>query len=141
VGDNSNKYVVTLKQLVLDLKLESQVAFLGKQLDVRPLLAAADLYVIPSKKEGMPMALVEAMAMGIPVLGSDIPGIRYVLKDYEELLFPVSNTKALTAKIESFFKKDPEERLSLGADLRTYCLEHFSMKSFIDAHENLYLDL
>src|SRR5690606_28087094 len=95
VGDTRNTYADNLKHLVTDLALTSQVSFLGMQADVRPLLASSDLYVIPSKKEGMPMALVEAMAMAVPVLGSDISGIRFVLQDFDSLLFEESNVQAL----------------------------------------------
>lgn len=139
LGNDETPYANTLKQLVIALDLEARVLFLGKHLDVRPFLASADLYVISSNNEGMPMALVEAMSMGIPVLGSDVSGINYVLADYKELLFPASNATALVKKIKMLYDTSPEDRLLLGKSLRDYCETHFSMKSFISAHENLYL--
>jgi glycosyltransferase involved in cell wall biosynthesis len=141
VGDTRNTYADNLKHLVTDLALTSQVSFLGMQADVRPLLASSDLYVIPSKKEGMPMALVEAMAMAVPVLGSDISGIRFVLQDFDSLLFEESNVQALVDKILMIYSKIPEEREVLGQSLRSYCEAHFSMQAFITAHEKLYLEL
>ena len=145
VGDYENDYGAMLIGLTEDLSIRSQVSFVGKQLDVRPFLAAADLYVIPTldegRKEGMPMALVEAMAMGMTVLGSNISGINYVLKDFPELLFPASDIKELSAKIETLYNKTPKERILLGKALRRYCETHFSMETFINAHENLYLKL
>ena len=141
LGDDSGAYADVLKALVKDLKLENQVVFLGKHSDVRPYLAQSDLYVIPSRKEGMPMALIEAMAMGIPVLGSDISGINFVLKDFPELLFKGSNIKILSDKIESFYKKSNTERIDIGKQLRDYCVSYFSMSAFIKAHEDLYIKL
>ena len=66
-------------------------------------IAQSDMYVIPTlnqgRKEGMPMALVEAMCMGIPLLGSDITGINFVLKDFNDLLFEAGNFHELSQKI------------------------------------------
>ena len=141
VGDMRNDYVKRLQVLVKDLTLETQVSFLGKHLDIRPLLAQADLYVIPSKKEGMPMALVEAMAMQLPVLGSNIPGIAYVLQEFPDLLFSLSNVNSLADKIERIYNMSEEEQQELGASLRNYCVKHFSIETFIKRHEDLYLKL
>jgi glycosyltransferase involved in cell wall biosynthesis len=141
LGDDSTAYAKTLKQQVATHDMESKVFFLGKQPDVGPFLAKADLYVICSKQEGMPMALVEAMAMGLPVLGSNVSGIKDVLKDFPNLLFPDSDSKALSFKIEEIFNGSLKERQLLGEALRTYCETHFSMEAFIAAHEHLYLEL
>lgn len=141
LGDDRDSYANELKQLVKELHLENQISFLGKHTDVRPFLVQADLYVIPSKKEGMPMALVEAMTMGLPVLGSDISGINFVLKDFSELLFQASNTKELAEKILSFYSKTQSDRQEVGQKLRDYCVVHFSMEKFIKAHEELYVEL
>ena len=141
LGDDRDSYANELKQLVKELHLENQISFLGKHIDVRPFLAQADLYIIPSKKEGMPMALVEAMTMGLPVLGSDISGINYVLKDYPELLFEASNIALLSRKIQGFHDKSPGGRKQIGIELREYCIAHFSMEKFIAAHESLYKEL
>ncbi|WP_417857384.1 glycosyltransferase [Xanthomarina gelatinilytica] len=141
VGDTRDSYTDTLKQMVVDLQLQHRVTFLGKKPDVRQLLRNSDLYVIPSKKEGMPMALVEAMCMEIPVLGSDISGIRYVLKEFEDLLFPCMDSEALANKIDRIYNQTPEDRNSLGKALREYCLSNFNMNKFITSHELLYQEL
>jgi glycosyltransferase involved in cell wall biosynthesis len=141
LGDDKTSYAEELKRLVAELGLESKVLFIGKQLDIRPFLSAADLYVISSDKEGMPMALVEAMAMGVPVLGSDVSGVNDVLKSFPDLLFPKLNALELAKKIESFYYKTPEEQSRIGNALRNYCETHFSMETFITAHESLYLEL
>lgn len=141
VGDTRDPYALTLKKMVGDLNLGDNVRFLGKLKDVRPLLAAADLYIIPSKNEGLPMALVEAMAMSLPVLGSDISGISYVLQNFRTLLFPIEDFKALGEKIEIMYAKSAEERQQLGDELREECKSRFTIPSFIEAHENLYLEI
>ena len=127
VGDNSTEYSDLLKMKVVELQLQSQVSFLGKHTDVRPFLSQADLYIISSKKEGMPMALVEAMTMEIPVFGSNISGINFVLKDFKNLLFETSNANDLSEKIKDFYSKSKEERRAIGKELRAYCLSNFSL--------------
>lgn len=142
VGNDDNDYGVRLKQLTKDLKLEDKVAFLGKKQDVRPYIAEADLYVIPTldsgRKEGMPMALVEVMSMATIPLGSDISGINFVLKDFKDLLFEAGNSEALKHTILKIMSCSKAERNALGADLRTYCINEFSMEKFIVSHQELY---
>lgn len=141
LGDTRDPYALVLEALVAELKMESQVTFLGKHTDVRPFLEQADLYVIPSKKEGMPMALVEAMSMGLPVLGSDISGINYVLQDFKEYLFEEGNAVLLSEKIDFIYKKSPVERREIGQAMREYVLQNFSIQKFIKSHEALYFSL
>lgn len=141
LGDDKTPYAEELKRLVTELGIESKVLFLGKRMDIRPFLSAADLYVISSDQEGMPIALVEAMAMEVPVLGSDISGVNDVLKAFPDLLFPARNAMDLAKKIEVFYHKTPEEQAQIGKALRNYCETYFSMETFINAHESLYLEL
>ncbi|MGJ8593512.1 MAG: glycosyltransferase family 4 protein [Aquaticitalea sp.] len=145
LGDHNSDYGYELITLCEQLNLNDKVSFLGKQMDIRPYLANSDLYVIPTldkgRKEGMPMALVEAMAMGIPVLGSDISGINYVLKDFPQLLFTASDIHQLASKIEKLCHTPSQERELIGNSLRTYCEQHFSLGVFIEAHEQLYSEL
>lgn len=141
VGDTETDYADRLKIMIENMNLEAKISMLGKVSDVRPLLASSNMYVISSKQEGMPMALVEAMAMALPVLGSEVPGIRYVLKDFKHLLFPISEAESLAKKIQEMYNLTEVERQSLGKSLRTYCLNHFSLSTFIKAHETMYLEL
>lgn len=87
--DNPNiKYVICgqgslekyLSQMVKELRLESQVRFLGFRNDIAILLALSDIFVVPSKREGLGMAPLEAMASGLPLISSYVGGI----KDYTE---------------------------------------------------------
>ncbi|EDM42962.1 predicted glycosyltransferase [unidentified eubacterium SCB49] len=142
VGDGTPAYVSFLKNLCKDLNVEDSVVFLGRQEDVRPFIAQSDLYVIPTldegRKEGMPMALVEAMSMAIPVLGSNISGINYVLKDFPELLFKAGDTNDLAQKIKVLIDNNEQ---ALGETLRDYCIRNFTMQNFIKNNEAVYRKL
>lgn len=145
LGDNTNEYGQYLTSVCNQLNIEKQVNFLGKKTDVRSYIAGSDLYIIPTlnegRKEGMPMALVEAMSMGIPVLGSDISGINFVLSNFKKLLFEAGNEEKLAVKINSIHTLKMAERKKIGSELRNYVLENFNYKIFIDAHQELYKEI
>lgn len=145
LGNKDNQYGQDMELLTKELELETQVTFKGKVPDVRPYVATSDLYIIPTldegRKEGMPMALVEAMSMGVPLLGSDITGINFVLKDFNELLFPAGNSEVLAEKIKDMMALETLQRKELGNALRDYCMHNFTMEVFIKAHEDLYIML
>ncbi len=144
VGGSEATYLTKLKELCVELGVEKQIQFLGKKADVRPFIAESDVYVIPTlnegRKEGMPMALVEAMCMAVPVLGSDISGINFVLNGFPQLLFKASNTSELAEKLTNLKNIGPE-RIALGNELRTYCVENFTMRQFIEKSEDVYVNL
>jgi glycosyltransferase involved in cell wall biosynthesis len=79
------------------------IEFLGKLDDVRPALADASVYVLPSHREGTPRTVLEAMAMGRPVVTTDAPGCRETVKDGRNgFLVPVGNPETLAATLERF---------------------------------------
>ena len=73
-----------LQCLIEELELSKEVTLLGYRSDIRSLLYGADLFVFPSKQEGMPVALMEAMAAGTDVAASDIRGNRELLAVSEQ---------------------------------------------------------
>lgn len=143
VGDNRNEYGQSLLNLCNSLEINSQVDFIGKVEDVRPFIENTDLYIIPTigKGEGMPMALVEAMCMAVPVLGSDISGINFVLNEFQNLLFEAGNEKVLAEKILEIKLLSESERIKLGNELREYVIQNFDYMKFIKEHQELYYKL
>ncbi|MBC8883199.1 glycosyltransferase family 4 protein [Flavobacterium piscinae] len=129
------------KKISSRVKVRRTSEILGKYNDVRPFQNESDLYIISSQREGLPVALLEAMSMRLPVLGSDIPGIRYVLNDFEDLLFEQGNYKQLADKIIYFYKMSIQERNVIGQKMRKHCEDYFSLKKFIERHEELYLKI
>ncbi len=71
-----------LRQTVSNLKLSAKVAFAGERRDVPRLLKASDVMIFPSLWEGLPGAVLESCAVGTPVLGSDLPGIREIAAQF-----------------------------------------------------------
>ena len=87
-----------LQAQVARLGLQGRVHLLGQVANPYPLLAAADACVMSSDYEGQPMVLLEALCLGTPCIGTDIPGIRAVLKDGRGLIVP-PEVPALTAAL------------------------------------------
>ena len=92
----SGKDEAPIRQAVGDAGLTERIIFLGWRDDVADLYAAADVFVFASHREGLPIAPIEAMASGLPVLASALPGCREELGDNEYgLLFPIGDVAAL----------------------------------------------
>ncbi len=101
------------------------VRFVGAVDDVRPYLASADLVVLPSYREGIPRVAMEAAAMGRPVAGYDIRGMREVIDPDIGLLVPRGDLTALTALVEELLG-DPARRTELGEACRARVASRFS---------------
>ncbi|MFA9229786.1 MAG: CDP-glycerol glycerophosphotransferase family protein [Microgenomates group bacterium] len=96
-GDGPLK--ASLAKLVQIKNVGEQVILLGRVSNPYPLLAHCDFCVMSSDYEGQPMALLEALSFGIPCIGTDIPGIRAVLKDGKGMIVPANET-ALAAAMQ-----------------------------------------
>lgn len=79
--DTSNEYAQKLPALVRDLNVENKVYFLGWRDDVPALMRSSDIVVLTSLSEGMPRVLLEAMALGKPVLATNVSGIPELVRD------------------------------------------------------------
>jgi glycosyltransferase involved in cell wall biosynthesis len=114
---------------------------LGFVADVREALNAADIFVLPSRWEGWPLALAEAMAAGLPCVGTDVPGIRdIVVGGKTGLLVPSQDPAALAGAIRDL-TTDPALRDTLAAAGRQEILTKYSIQKNVAAHEKLYLEV
>jgi glycosyltransferase involved in cell wall biosynthesis len=90
------------------------VEFLGRLEDPRPALAACSVFVLPSRREGLPMAILEAMATGRAIVAGDAPGCRSVVEDgVNGILVPPGAPAALAVAMEQFLE-DPSLVVSMG---------------------------
>ena len=95
---------------------QDRIHFLGIRTDVPALLAAADVVVLSSKHEGMSLSVLEGMASGKPLIASDVPGLRDLVKG-AGLLFPQGDAKALAARIKEVCE-NPEMAREIGQKCR-----------------------
>ena len=94
--DTDKRDAVT-PQMAADLGISEICKFVGFQDDMPSIYSLMDIFVLPSHREGFPRSLMEASAMGVPSIATDIRGCREVIKDQENgLLVPWKDTKAIT---------------------------------------------
>lgn len=113
------------------LGLNTKVRITGMVDNVEEYLAASDLFVLPSYREGMPRALIEAMAMGLPCIATDIRGCREIVSDgVNGFLYPAGNIDALIELIARCFG-DPSELARMGAKARDTVLREFREVAYV----------
>ena len=127
-----------LRRSISELGLEGKVQLLGLRNDVENLLAATDIWVMPSLSEGLPMALLEAMYAERPVISSGVGGIPALVEDGRSaLLVPPGEATDLAAAISRLLG-DRNLAASLAARGRCLVESHYSVHAMTDQYESLY---
>lgn len=103
--------------LAKELELADSVRFFGSQSDVYPYLHEADVFVLPSHYEGMPMTIIEAMGTGLPIVAANVGGIPDMVTDGETALLTAVEDDAVCAACVRL-AEDPQLRRSLGEKAR-----------------------
>lgn len=127
-----------IRRLVLDRGLRQNVMFTGSLPDAAHIYPVFDLYIAASRKEGLPLSLVEAMAAGLPVVATDAPGHRDVVAHGETgLLVPPGDRTALAQAIVSLVS-DPARRKAMGEAGRGRAHREFDLRSMVEATAHVY---
>ena len=119
VGDDTTEYGLKLKKNVSKKRhLKGKIIFTGKQKSVRDFLDISEIYVQPTlnkgRKEGAPISILEAMANGKIIIGSNISGICDQLEPFPEHLFKAGNLAELSNKMKRFMSNDRKTNKMLG---------------------------
>lgn len=136
VGDGTLR--PEMEKFVAVSGLQDRVTFLGWRDDIPALLAAADIYVHTTRSDGFAISMAEAMAAGLPVVASDVPGLSSVLGD-AGVLCRAEDAQALAAQLERLGASN-ELRADLGRRARERARK-FSIEATVDAHIALYESL
>ena len=130
-----------LESLAVSLGIGKIVRFVGLQEDVKPYLAAMDVYLMSSQFEGLPIALLEAMAMELPVVVTAVGGIPEVVREGKTgFLVPTGRPKEL-AKLVRKLLEDADMRQSMGQAGRKLVVENFNMERMVRELEEVYLNV
>jgi len=139
--DVQNKTAVDRKR-VDGWVAQGLIDYLGVTDDVRPFIAAADCVVLPSYREGTPRTLLEAAAMGKPLIATDVPGCREVVEHgVNGLLCKVRDGKDLSRRMLEFIELHSGERQKMSIASRTKVEKEFDEKivveRYLDALSNI----
>ena len=128
-----------LERKVSEFGLADTVIFAGFRTDVAQLLAMVDIVAMPSHWEGLPMTLLESMALGKAIVASSVGGIPDVIRDGENgVLIDPEAPGQLCAALERL-AKDPGRRLMLGTKARSTVMTRYRISDTAAAYERLYV--
>lgn len=134
-------YAAELQRLTEELGLKDRVRFLGKINDVPNLLRAVDIFAFCSHVESCPVALLEAMALGLPCIVTDIPAMLDIHQPGKTaLVVPRDNVDAFAAALDEL-ALDQDQRRRLGETGRKQIEERFTIERETSDHQRLYLEL
>lgn len=126
-----------LRELAQRLSLSERVHLLGYRGDIQDLMAAADIVAMPSRSEGLPLAILEAMFARRPIVASAVGGIPDALGGDAGLLVPPGDPGALAQALTSLLL-DPDLGSALGNAAAVRAAERFSVDAMADAYERCY---
>ena len=131
----------SLVQRARELGVEAQVRLLGHRPDVETVLAALDLFVLPSASEGMPNSVLEAMAAHLPVVATRVGGADEVVEgDVTGVLVPPGSPERLAEALAALLG-NPDRRHAMGTAARERAEAEFALDTMVRRYEMLYMHL
>ncbi len=124
-----------------ELDLEQRVHLVGFQGETAPWYGAMDAFALSSDSEQMPVALLEAMASGLPVVSTDVGDVRHMLPEQQAgFVFPLASGELEAAMARAFdeLSSKPELRHSLGEANRARTLERYAFETMLASYHDLY---
>lgn len=128
-----------IESLAKELRIDSQIKFLGVRRDIPELLNAADAYVMSSAWEGMPNVLLEAASTALPIVATDVGGNgEIVLHGRTGFLVPPRDPNSLAKAMLKLMNLSESERKKMGEEARKHIEANFSLDRVLDMWEALY---
>ena len=117
---------------------EGILNYLGTSDDVRPVIKEVDAVILPSYREGTPRTLLEAGAMGKPLITTDVPGCRHVVEDgFNGFLCEPASGLSLANAIVKFLNLDDRQKLKMGENSRKAIEKKFDEKAVIESYNEI----
>jgi len=126
-----------LKKAVNELMLQDKVSFLGFRRDVPELLTASDVFILTSRREGLPRAVMEAMAVGLPIIATDVRGNRDLVKSGENGYLVHLNDIEQTAMAIEQLTNSEDLRRSMGEKSKEL-VKQYDLQNILKEMERIY---
>lgn len=133
----SGELMEQCQALSIELDLSKQIIFLGNRNDVPSLIKMADIGILSTHFEGLPISVLEFMAAGKPVIGSDVDGVRELV-GYKDLLFPVGNAHALANCINNLLTQKRMKVIGSEMSQKSFL---YDIKNTANSYYNMYTSL
>jgi len=141
VGDGEEQQRAVLKRIVQEAGLEDRVRFLGYRHDTGRIVAALDVFVLATSNEGFPFVTLEAMALGTPVVATDLAPLREQIVDGQSgYLVPPGNTNRLAEHVLTLLR-DPVRARAMAARARRLVEQRFSAGAMAERTTALYFEM
>lgn len=127
-----------LEEQIHSLGLGEKVKLFGMQSDVTKFLAAADVFVLPSRWEGLPIALLEAMSAGLPIIATRVEGVDQTVENGVHGLLVSPGSPEELAKAILQLSAAPEQRRVMGEAGRAQILERYTIDQMCEQYLNLF---
>jgi glycosyltransferase involved in cell wall biosynthesis len=138
VGDGPERGVI--ENMIGELNLAPQVRLLGTRHDIPELLAAADLFLLTSISEGIPLTLIEAQAAGTPVVSTAVGGVAEIVPPAHAMLAPAGDDAELARHVLEL-ARHPAQRAQMAEKGRERARALFSEEQMLASYERLYSEL
>ncbi len=135
-GEGSHR--ASLESLIREASLEKHVRLIGYRSDIHRVLSAVDLKIFTSLWEGLPQALVQAAATGLPIVAFDVDCVGEVVRDGKNgFLVPVGDVETLARRVETLIE-DPFLRKNMAASGRSVVDDSWDVKAMVQGTEDAY---
>ncbi len=131
------EYTRECLQLIETLGMEQNFKFMGPKSDPHLLFAEGDISILTSISEGFPYTVIESMGCGIPVVATDVGGVREALDEGSGFVCKPKDAQAIGEKVITLLK-DTSLRTTMGHHARERVLANFTQQHFIDSYERAY---
>ena len=142
-GEEQAGFTAKISQLIAEKQLQQQIMLHGVKAgqEKQAFFQNADIFILPSYAEGLPMSLLEAMMCGLPVIVSDVGGIPSVITDKENGLLITAGNRQQIAETLQLLINDPDLRRKIGQAAKQRCLAEFSTDAVVDKLLKLYTQI
>jgi len=138
IGDEDKKFKEELNKMIQKAGVGAKIIFLGPKRDIADYLGIFDIFALFSRFEGMPLSMLEAMYMQLPVVANDIGGISEVIEHNKNGILVKDPSVESFAKAVIELIKDKKKRMELGKEAKRIITEKFSPVNYTERLESLY---